>query len=149
MNRAYSGNWVRPNHSFPKFPCWPHPTSEMDCSVSGRYPPDSAYYTKSPATQSIFSGEFPPSSQQSLTGAMNNMEFPNEQMSYMFPPRASQETQSFFVERPFAEQQIESSPEYHCEKCETPQIFKNKSEYQYVRLTFELRLAVANMVQQT
>lgn len=126
------------NHPLPRPQYWPYSTSDMDCSVSGRYPPDSAYYTKSPATQSLFSGDIPASSQQSLTGAMNAMELPNEQMSYMFLPnepfqRLSQEVPCSSAERPYAEHQTENSVEWFCDECETRQTFKNKSEYKYVQ----------------
>ena len=85
----------------------------------------------------MFSGEFPASSQQSLTGAMNTMELANEQMPYMFyPPQIAQEAPSSFIEPPFAEHQTESVPELVCSKCETPQSFKNKSEFKYVRIGF-------------
>ena len=134
MGRNYSSAWPRTTYPLAKPQYWPHSTSEMDCSVSGRYPPDSAYYTKSPATQSIFSGEFPDSSQPSLTGAMNPIELPSEQISYMYHPTerisaASQEAHASSVEH-----QTELAPEYICEVCGTDQKFKNKSEYTYVRL---------------
>lgn len=126
MGRAYSGAWPRATYPLAKPQYWPRSTSEMDCSVSGRYPPDSAYYTKSPATQSIFSGEFPNSSQTSLTGAMNAIELPSEQMSYMYHPTERLSAAS-------VEHQTELAPEYICEVCGADQKFKNKSEYTYVR----------------
>ena len=112
----------------------------MDCSVSGKCPPDSAYYTKSPATQSIFSGEFPGSSQHSLTGAMSAMELPNEQMSYMpYPPerlsRVSQEAPGSYAKQGFAEHPAENSHEleWYCGECESNLNFKNKSEFKYAQ----------------
>lgn len=133
MGRTYSGAWPRTTYPPAKPQYWPHSTSEMDCSVSGRYPPDSAYYTKSPATQSIFSGEFANSSQPSLTGAMNTIELPSAPMSYMYGPTeglsaASQEAQASPVER-----QTELAPEHVCGVCGPNLKFKNKSEYTYVR----------------
>ena len=154
VSRAYSGAWGRMNCPAPRPQCWPYSTSEIDCSVSGRYPPDSAYCTKSPATQSIFSGEFPASSQQSLTGAMKAMEIPNEQMPYMVYPserlvRVSQEAQYAYAERAYAEHQTENVPELVCDECETPQYFKNKSEYKYVQSQVQLQLSMTDVVQQT
>lgn len=138
MNRPYPSAWGRTNYPVSRPQFWPYSTSEMDCSVSGGYPPDSAYYTKSPATQSIFSGEFPASSQQSLTGAVNAMELPNEQMPYTLYPterlsRGSQEAQCSYAERSYAEHQTENSVELVCNECKPPQPFKNKSEFKYVQ----------------
>ena len=133
LSRACSNTWARMNYPMARPQYWPASTSEMDCSVSGRYPPDSAYYTKSPATQSILSGECPPSSQQSLTGAMNAMDFSNEQVPYGFYPQASQDAQPPFAEPPFAEHQTERSPEWVCDRHDSRLKFKNKSEFQYVR----------------
>ncbi|CAF9904117.1 MAG: hypothetical protein ALECFALPRED_004853 [Alectoria fallacina] len=134
MSRAYSSAWGRMNHPSPRPQCWPYSPSEMDCSISGRYPPDSAYCTKSPATQSIFSGEFPASSQQSLAGAMNAMELPNEQMPYMLYPteglsRVSQEAQCSYAERSYPENPTESTQQWLCADCQSSQTFKNKSEF--------------------
>ena len=151
-SRASTGAWARMNHPIQRPQYWPYSTSEMDCSVSGRYPPDSAYYTKSPATQSIFSGDFPASSQQSLTGAMNAMELPNDQVSYMLYPsetlsQRSQEGPCSYAERPHAEQQTESSLEWLCDECETPPRFKNRSEFKYVvQAQPELRHSMTDMV---
>ena len=105
----------------------------MDCSVSERYPPDSAYYTKSPATQSILSGEVPTSSQHSLTSAMNPIELPNEQISYMIYPH--EKPLGFPIENQpsLTEHEPENVPDLVCERCEPEQRFKNKSEFQYVR----------------
>ena len=149
MSRAYSGTWGRTSYPLLRPQCWPHSASEMDCSVSGRYPPDSAYCTKSPASQSIFSGEFPISSQQSLTGAMNAMELPNEQIPYMYysgerPSQVLQEPQPSF-----AEHQTENVAERICKDCETPHKFKNKSEYKYVRLLNYLWRSMTDLAQQT
>lgn len=141
MSRAYSGALGRMNYPLPRPQCWPYSTSEMECSASGRYPPDSAYYTKSPASQSIFSGEFPTSSQQSLTGAMNAMELPNEQVPYLLypterPSRASQEGQSY-AEQTYAEHPIENIQDWLCNECQPNQTFKNKSEFNKHRLRHE------------
>ena len=140
ISRAYSGGWPRGNYSAPRPQHWTYLPSEMDCSVSGRNPPDSAYYTKSPASQSIFSGEFPASSQQSLAGAMSAMPFPNEQMYVTYsnerPSRVSQEISHAYAEQSYAEHQAEQTSEWVCEECETPQSFKNKSEYKYVQSKF-------------
>lgn len=154
ISRPYSGVWPPRNYSVPRPQHWFYSTSEMDCSVSGRIHPDSAYYTKSPASQSIFSGEFPASSQQSLTGAMNAMPFANEQMYGPYaterPTRGSQEIQHAYAEQPYAEHQAEHVAEWVCEDCETPQNFKNKSEYKYVQAAkLQLRLSMTDRVQQT
>ena len=133
MNRAYSGSWSRTNYPLAKPQYWPPPTSEMDCSVSGKYPPDSAYYTKSPATQSILSGEFPTSSQHSLTSAMNAIELPNEQMPYMIYPHEKPLGFSMEAQPSSIEHEPENVPDLVCEKCDSEQRFKNKSEFQYVR----------------
>ena len=132
MNRAYSGSWPRTNYPLAKPQYWPHPTSELDCSVSGKYPPDSAYYTKSPATQSILSGEFPTSSQHSLTSAMNAVELPNEQMPYMIYPPEKPLGFSIEAHSSSTEHEPENVPEMVCEQCNSDK-FKNKSEFQYVR----------------
>lgn len=152
MSQAHSGAWERMTHlvSRPQ-QYWQYSTSDMDYSASGRYPPDSAYYTKSPATQSIFSGEFPSSSQQSLTEAMNAMEIPNEQMSYMLYPSerllpVSQETQGSYAERSYAEHQTENIQDLSCKTCQPPIQFKNKSEFKYVQSELYFRPAITDTV---
>ena len=131
MGRSYSGAWPRTSYPLAKPQYWPQSNSEMDCSVSGRYPPDSAYYTKSPATQSIFSGEFPDSSQPSLTGAMNTMEVPSEQMTCIVYPTAGLSAVSQEAQASSMEHQTEDAPEYICEVCGPGLKFKNKSEHRY------------------
>ena len=133
MNQSYSSPWSRRNYPPPKSQYWLHSTSEMDCSVTGKYHPDSAYYSKSPATQSLFSGEFPASSQHSLTGAMNAVEFPNDQMPYMGYQSGGLSTLSQEAQPSFREQQTENVPELVCVDCEPRARFKNKSELKYVR----------------
>ena len=137
MSRAYSGTLGRMSYPPPRRQCWaPYSNSEID---SARYPPDSAYYTKSPATQSIFSGDFAASSQQSLTGAMNGMELPNEQVPYSIYStterlsRVSQEVQCSYAEQTYAEQQTENSQEWLCKRCQPHQLFKNRSEFKCVK----------------
>ena len=137
MNRAYSASWPRTNYPLAKLQYWPHSTSEMDYSVSGKsgkYPPDSAYYTKSPATQSILSGELPTSSQHSLTGAMHGIELPNEQIPYMVYPHEKPLGFSMEAQPSSTEHEPENVLDLVCERCDTGQRFKNKSEFQYVWL---------------
>ena len=153
LARPYSA-WTRMNYSVPRTQQWPYSTSEVDCSISGRCPPDSGYNTKSPASQSIFSGEFPASSQQSLTGAMNDMGFTNEQMRYIYystegVPRVPQEAHGFYAEQSYADHQTDNRLEWTCKECEPPQNFKNKSEYKYAQIERELRLSMTDWKQQT
>ena len=129
MSRVYTGAPGRINYPVARPQYWAPSMSEVDCSASGRYPPDSAYYTKSPATQSILSGEFLTSSQQSLTGAMNAMELPHEQMPYMFFPAERLSRGSLEVQTSLAEQQTEPVSEWVCHTCVPSTTFKNKSEY--------------------
>lgn len=133
MNRAYSASWPRTSYSLGKQQYWPHSTSEMDYSVSGKNPPDSAYYTKSPATQSILSGECPTSSQHSLIGAMNAIDLPNEQIPYMVYQHEKPLGFPMETQPSSAEHEPENVPDLVCEQCPTVQI-KNKSEFQYVWL---------------
>ena len=128
VNRPCSSAWPRPTYSVPRPQGWHYSASEIDCSASGKYPPDSAYYTKSLASQSMFSGEYHlHSSQQSLNGKMNAMELPSEQIPYMpFPAdglsRHSKEAQCSYPEH-------ENTVEMVCKECDTHQTFKNKSEF--------------------
>lgn len=139
LGRPHSGAWARMSYPVPNPQHWPYSNSEMDCSISGRCPPDSGYNTKSPASQSIFSGEYGASSQQSLTGAMNAMEFSNEQMQYILYSteklsRVQQEAHGFYAEPSYGDHQTEINSEWVCKDCQTPQNFKNKSEYKYAQL---------------
>lgn len=155
LARPYTGAWAQMNHSVPRPQLWPYSTSEIDCSISGRCPPDSGYNTKSPASQSIFSGEFPASSQQSLTGAMNGMAFSNEQIHRIYYSteglsQAPQDAHGFYAEQVYADHQTDNPRvEWICEKCEPQQNFKNKSEYKYAQIERELRLSVTDWKQQT
>lgn len=85
---------------------------------------------------------------------MNAIEIPQEQMSYLVYPTErlsgiSQEAQLSFAERPYGEHQTENDCEWVCRECETTQIFKNKSEYKYVKSELRLRMAMTDMEQQT
>ena len=126
VNRRYPSAWPRMPYSVPRPQGWIYSASEMDCSASGKYPPDSAYYTKSPASQSMFSGEYHlHSSQQSLNGKMNAMELPSEQISYIpytTDARLSNDARCSYPEH-------ENSVELVCKECDTHQVFKNKSEF--------------------
>lgn len=140
MNQINAAIQRRMSQTGPLPQYWhPHSISENDCSVTGRYPPDSAYWTKSPATMSIFSGEPLASNQEcpSLTGAMNEMEIPREQNPFDVHPHLSQDHPC----SGFATRQADHQLDLKCLECNR-QSFKNKSELKYVSLVLLSRLSL-------
>ena len=129
VNRPYPSAWPRTNYPAPRPQGWHYSASEMNCSASGKYPPDSAYYTKSPASQSIFSGDYLDSGQQSHNGKMNAMELPSEQITYMPYPTEGLSRLSNEARCSYQEHQAEHNTALVCNECDTHQTFKNKSEF--------------------